>query len=198
MTTLMNRISSRASNVDLPEASDLRERVFDTLEEAIDRIGDLGDPRSGVLDAAAGVRRHSRLSDLGVAVLVATGPAIFRALRERFTRPSPRARVIAAVPVIVTRRPVLIGGGVFAGLLAGFFLARAIRRTRAAERGDEQQLLAEHEEYAASVDPSSFDIDREVARMQDEGGEPDGAESARGGRRRRFARSGGNGGSGSN
>jgi hypothetical protein len=199
MTTVMKRIRSKASDLSdarVPDTGDLRERLKDIVEEAVDRVGDLVD-RDSASGAARSVSRNARLADLAPAALVAVGPGVVRALRERHqaSRSSAVGSVLAVVPMAVTRRRALMGGGVVAGMVAGVMVARWAYRRRSARRRAAEELAMEHDAYVQSVDPGRFDLEAEVARMEGEGGEPasgsgdDDAGSAASPSRRRFVRS---------
>ncbi len=189
MTTILQRARSKASHLDLqaPDTSDLRERIKDIVDDAIERVGDIvdGSDRTGRAgDAARSVGRNAKLVDLAPAAIMAVGPGVVRAMRERAAaRRTFATRTLAVVPVAVTRRSMLVGGGAAAGVVAGLLLARWAIKRRAARRRAAEDLSIQHDTYVAEIDPKQFDLEAEVERMEDEGGDPSGS------RVRRFVRS---------
>jgi hypothetical protein len=170
----MSRARTSTSSLELPAADEVRERILGAVEQAIDRVSDATSPA----ESAGSMRRYMRNRELASAALIAGAPALARVARERLVTRRARRSAFAIVPATVVSRPFLIGTGVIGGVIASVLVIRAIRRRRAAKH---------HRPELASFDPTRFDLDDEVARMQDEGGDPAGAASARS---RRFVRSG--------
>lgn len=190
----MDRARSTVSDYDLPAASDVRERVLDLLEQAVDRVSDAveeaPDPRSRALEAARSVGRNTRRSELATAAIVAGAPAVARAIAERVAaRRAPVRSTVKAVPAVVLSRPALIGMGIGAVALGGLLAVRFMRRR--GSTADEHEAIEERssEESSGRVSTTGDQVDEAIARMQDEGGDPGDAEHAQA-PSRRFVRSG--------
>lgn len=181
MSHLLSRARTSASNLDLPAPDELRERILDAVEQAIDRVGTVIEDAPSPSEAAHRMRRHTRNVELASAAIVAGAPALARAAHERIVQRRAAKSVVAFVPVsVAVSRPLLIGSGVVGGVVASALVLRAIRKRRAARHVRETEQSA--------IDATRFDVDAEVARMQYEGGNPAGSEQAQ---TRRFVRSGG-------
>jgi hypothetical protein len=155
---------------------EVRDRILDVVEQAIDRISDVVEDTPTPGEAAQSMRRYTRNRELASAAFIAGAPALARAARERIMSRRASRSTFAVIPVTVASRPLLIGTGVVGGVVASALLIRAIRKRRA-------RRTTEITEF----DPTRFDLEDEVARMQDEGGDAAGAAEAR---YRRFVRSG--------
>lgn len=181
----MDRARTTVSDVDLPAASELRERVLDIVENMIDRVGDVVDdttstsPRDRAMGAARGIQRHTRGSELASAAAVAAAPAIARAIGERIAARRASTLSVKSVPAVVLSRPALIGLGAGAAIAGGLVAVRLVRRRR---------RRLEAEKPGEDFDSRTYDVDEAVAQMQDEGGSPDGGGHAQRSTRR-FVRS---------
>jgi hypothetical protein len=177
-------------DIDLLTPAELRERVFDAVEVALDRVDDVPHARDAVLDMARNVRIDSRRAELARAAIVAGAPSVLRAARTRLARRhAPRG--LRVVPVVIVSRPFLVGAGVVGVAITGALVVRSVRARRRArqELAVEQPIDVAHDAYVESVDPESFDLEVEVERMDSEGGVAQEGSSSEEPASRRFARS---------
>lgn len=186
----MNRVSLRPSDKAVKtvtsDAKALRARVLDIVEDAMGQVEDLlhDAPGKDEAVAAAGRVRHSRAVEL-VGTAVAAGVPIASQLVRRHASRRNATRVARVMPFVVRTHPVLFGAAVVCGAIVGVELLR--RRRASGDEGNWRLLrrAERHQEEAAT----GFDLDEEVARMEDEGGDP-GAYGPVPRHKRRFVRAG--------
>lgn len=181
----MTRLTARFSKSKLPDSTELRERILEAVEQAIDRVEDVVQDAPSPKDAADGLRRQRFVRSAGTTI-VAIAPTVARVAKNRHVRRGSRRAAVAA-PFAMRAHPVLVGVGLAATAITGaLMLRRAIVKRNSANAGNE--LVQAHDRYVEDVDPTRFSLEEEVERMEDEGGEPS-AGSA--GSDRRFVRSNG-------
>lgn len=184
----MTRLTSRFSKSRLPEPQDLRERILDAVEQAIDRVEDVVSDAPSPKQTADRLRRQRVVRSAGTTI-VAIAPTVARVARNRHVRRGSKGAVRLA-PHALRAHPVLMGVGLAAAALGGVALLRRRRAASQLATASNRSLERAHDSYVEDVDASHFDLTEEVERMEDEGGEPS-AGSAPAGRDRRFARSNG-------
>jgi hypothetical protein len=173
----MHRAKHSASQLD---TSAIRARVMDAVEDALDRAEDALKDAPSATEAAARVRR-SRAVEAASTAVAAGVPIAVKALRTRATRKHAMKAARFTAPKVMRMHPVLLGAGVVGGALLGLDAARRLRNRRLADSKLQGQELASG---------ARFDLDEEVARMEDEGGEPGAYATGSTSRRNRFVRSG--------
>lgn len=167
MKRSLDRLRSTARDFDAPDVDELRERVYSAVEDALARAGNLIDDAPDRDDIVRGVRQRSRSAELAASAALAAAPHALRMARSRVLRGrrSRAAKLVAVVPVAVTRRSVFATGGVGVALVGGFFVARWAWRRR--------QAAMDASRGAGVIDGT--DLELQVERMEDEGGEPAGS-----------------------
>lgn len=172
----MTRFSERFSKADLPATTELRERILEAVEQAMDRIEDVVQDAPSPKEAADSLRRQRFVRSAGTTILAVAPtvarvarPTVVRVAKNRHVRRGSRRAAVAA-PFAMRAHPVLMGVGLAATAVGGAF---AIRR-KLAQRADSstKELQRAHDRYVEDVDPTRFSLEEEVERMEDEGGEP--------------------------
>lgn len=181
----MSRLSARFSKSQLPDSSELRERILAAVEQAIDRVEDVVADAPSPKEAADSLRRQRFVRSAGTTI-VAIAPTVAKVAKNRHVRRSSR-RAAAAAPFAMRAHPALMGIGLAATAVGGAMAVRRMLAKRSASSSSE--LVRAHDRYVEDVDPTGFSLEEEVGRMEDEGGEPSaGAAGSMGGR---FVRSNG-------
>jgi hypothetical protein len=182
----MTRLTKRFSKSTLPDSTELRERILAAVEQAIDRVEDVVQDAPSPKEAADHIRRQKLVRTAGTTI-VAIAPTVARAAKNRHVRRGSRRAAVAA-PFAMRAHPVLLGVGLATTALTGAIMIRRALARRAAGDDSRSELELAHERYVEDFDPTRFNLEEEVERMEDEGGEPS-AGSA--GQTRRFVRSNG-------
>ncbi len=181
----MTRLTERFSKSRLPDSSELRERILEAVEQAIDRVEDVVQDAPTPKEAADSLRRQRFVRSAGTAI-VAAGPTVARMAKSRRLRRGSRRAALAA-PFALRAHPVLMGIGLATTAVTGaLLLRRALAKRSGSESSSELELA--HDRYVEDFDPTQFNLDEEVERMEDEGGEPSAGSAATD---RRFTRSNG-------
>lgn len=154
-----------------PDTSDLRARILDAVEQAIDRVEDVVADAPSPKEAAARVRRQ-RVVQQATSAAVAAAPYVARAARSRHVRRN-SSRAARVAPLALRAHPVLLGIGLAASAVSGVLLFRRLRAQHASTSDatvGASGLQRRHDRYVE--DSTRFDLTEEVQRMEDEGGEP--------------------------
>lgn len=169
-TQAMTTLTKRFSKSKLPDSTEMRERILEAVEQAIDRVEDVVKDAPSPKEAADNLRKQRIVRSAGT-TMVAIAPAVARAARNRRLRGGSRRAALAA-PFALRTHPVLMGVGVAATALTGaLLLKRALSRfTHGSSSSDELQEAQDRS--VEEFDPTGFSLDEEVERMEDEGGEP--------------------------
>ncbi len=188
----MTRLTSRFSTSKLPDTSDVRERILEAVEQAIDRVEDVVQDAPSPKEAADSLRRQRFVRSAGTTIIAVAPtvarvakPAMTKVAKHRMVRRGSRRAVVVA-PFAMRAHPVLLGVGLAATAVGGAFAVRRMLAKRADSSSTE--LERAHDRYVEDFDPTRFNLDEEVERMEDEGGEPSAGSSSS--RERRFVRSG--------
>jgi hypothetical protein len=183
----MTRLTERFSRSKLPDSTDLRERILEAVEQAIDRVEDVVQDAPSPKEAADHLRRQRLVRSAGTTI-VAIAPTVTRMAKNRHVRRTSRRAALAA-PFAMRAHPVLMGVGLAATAVTGALLIRrAIARRAELDSTTSSQLQQAQDRYVEDFDPTRFNLEEEVERMEDEGGEPSAGSAAA---ERRFVRSNG-------
>ena len=161
MTNLMNRAKDKAKHVELPDTSELRSRIMDAVEEAIDRAESAVHDAPSPKEAAERVKT-SRVGEATTAAIAAGLPIVISAVKGRAKGKAAR-RAAKVAPLAARSHPMLLG----AAMVGGVALGLAAMRRRAAMAAKTSSGDAH---YELSRDARS-ELKDDVARMEGEGGD---------------------------
>lgn len=179
MTKLLTRARRTArhtaSHLDVIDTTALRTRILDAVEDAIDHAESLlrqapgiDDTKDAAADAAKRVRRSRAIEATGAAV-AAGAPFVTGAIRSRLNARNAR-KAGRLVPNVLRAHPAVFGAAVVGGALAGVAVARRMRSDSSSDK-----LLEESPDDQLD---EGLVVGGQVARMEDEGGEPAASEGA--------------------
>jgi hypothetical protein len=155
---------------DIDDAA-LRARIIEVVEGAIDQVDTLlSDARRPTADDAREVVervRESHVVERAGALVAAGAPLAMRFARTQMNRRNAK-RAVRVMPVFVRTHPLLFGASVVGGALLGMELLTR-RRGRDDAPESTERLTRKADRRAAIA--TGFDLEEEVARMEDEGGD---------------------------
>ncbi|MCW2927877.1 MAG: hypothetical protein JWM86_1845 [Thermoleophilia bacterium] len=172
MSRLTDRINSR-TNIELPATQELRDRVLDFVEQVVDRTSGVIDDAPTPSEAARRVRRSRAIevASGAIATAVPIGVEYLRDRREQvasMSTPAKTALVLRTAPKVLRFHPAVRTVALAGGVAGAALLVRRKIRSRRAERS----LQAGSDRFASQASANRFELDEEVARMADEGGQP--------------------------
>lgn len=178
MSRMTDRIQSRAKDIELPASQEVRDRILDFVEQVVDRTSTVIEDAPTPGEAARRVRR-SRAIEVTSGALATALPIGLEYLRDRradvaaMSTPAKTAIVLRTAPKALRLHPAVTGIALAGGVAGAAMLVRKRVKARRAEQAlRDRGVVAAGDDFSSQADSNRFDLDEEVARMADEGGEP--------------------------
>ncbi|MEO6867348.1 MAG: hypothetical protein ABI200_04945 [Gaiellales bacterium] len=139
MTKMLNRAKKSINDIEFPDAGEIRSRVMDAVEQALDRLDDVVSDAPSASEASSRLRNSAAVNAASTFV-VASIPAAVSALRSRATRTS-TSRAARMVPSVVRIHPMIFGVAVLGGAAVGIVIVRTRARKKEEQAIEEQRAL---------------------------------------------------------